>query len=65
MQAEVRKVVTYQLPPPYRSGCGKRLVCYKVIVQGKAVDSALTRPRAARSLTRYIHARLRDYVSHR
>lgn len=65
MHAEVRKVVTYHLPPMYCSGSGKRLVCYKVIVEGRAVDSTLTPARAARSLTRYIHRCLRDFVSHR
>ncbi len=62
MRAEVRKVVTYQLPPSYRSGAGKRLVVYKAIVEGRAVDSGLTHARAARALTRYIHARLKEYV---
>jgi hypothetical protein len=63
MHAEVRKVVTYHLSSPYSNrATSKRLVCYKAIVEGRAVDSALTHPRAARALNRYIHARLKDYV---
>ncbi len=61
MQAEVRKVVTHSLSDWNGRG-GKRLICYKVIVQGRAVDSCLSPVRARAALRRFITARLKDHV---